>query len=94
VGGQFFRDLARAGWEVYRASKAALNTMLRSFAIRSGEGRTVLAMVPGWVRTDMGGPSASLDVETSVKGMAEAIAARRGQPGASYVDWQGNDVAW
>ena len=84
----------RAGWEVYRASKAALNTMLRSFSVRRGGGRTVLAVTPGWVRTDMGGPSATLDIETSVKGMVNAIAARRGKPGAAFVDYQGNDVPW
>jgi hypothetical protein len=42
----------------------------------------------------MGGPDAALDVETSVRGMADAIAVRRGQPGAAFVDYQGNDVAW
>jgi NAD(P)-dependent dehydrogenase (short-subunit alcohol dehydrogenase family) len=84
----------RAGWEIYRASKAALNTMLRSFAVRRGDGRTVLAVAPGWVRTDMGGSNAVLDVATSVDGIVDAIAARRGRPGAAYVDYQGNDVAW
>ena len=84
----------RSGWEVYRASKAALNTMLRSFAVRRGGGRTVLAVAPGWVKTDMGGPNAVLDVATSVDGIVDAIAARRGRPGAAYVDYQGNDVAW
>ena len=84
----------RAGWEIYRASKAALNTMLRSFAVRRGGGRTVLAVAPGWVKTDMGGPNAVLDVATSVDGIVDAIAARRGRPGAAYVDYQGNDVAW
>lgn len=84
----------RGGWEVYRASKAALNTMLRSFSVRAGAGRTVLAVTPGWVRTDMGGPAAPLDPETSVRGMVDAIAARRGRPGAAYVNYQGDDVPW
>jgi NAD(P)-dependent dehydrogenase (short-subunit alcohol dehydrogenase family) len=84
----------RAGWEIYRASKAALNTMLRSFAVRRGDGRTVLAVAPGWVKTDMGGPNAVLDVGTSVRGIVDAIVARRGRPGAAYIDYQGNDVAW
>lgn len=84
----------RAGWELYRASKASLNTLLRSFTIRRGDDRTVLAVVPGWVRTDMGGPTAALDVETSVRGIAEMIAARRGSAGAFFVDYQNNDVAW
>jgi NAD(P)-dependent dehydrogenase (short-subunit alcohol dehydrogenase family) len=84
----------RGGWEIYRASKASLNTMLRSFAVRRADGRTVLAVAPGWVRTDMGGPNAMLDVDTSVRGIVDMIAARRGQAGAAYVDYQGNDVAW
>ncbi len=84
----------RGEWEIYRASKAALNTMLRSFSVRAGLGRTVLAIAPGWVRADMGGPNAILEIETSVRGMADAISARRGQPGSAYIDYQGNDVAW
>ena len=82
------------GMEVYRASKAALNTMLRTFAVRTGKGRTVLAVAPGWVQTDMGGPNATLTVETSVRGIADAITAQRGRSGAWFMDYQGNDVAW
>lgn len=82
------------GWELYRASKASLNTLLRSFATRRGGTRTVLAVCPGWVRTDMGGPHATLDVETSVRGIADMIAARRGQPGSFFVDYQNRGVAW
>lgn len=84
----------RGEWEIYRASKAALNTMLRSFSVRAGFGRTVLAITPGWVRTDMGGPNAVLDIETSVRGMVDAISARQGQPGSAYVNHLGDDVAW
>ena len=84
----------RGEWEVYRASKAALNTLLRSYAVRSGAGRTILAVAPGWVRTDMGGPNAVLDVATSVRGIADMIAARAGQGGCSYVDYRNTVVPW
>jgi NAD(P)-dependent dehydrogenase (short-subunit alcohol dehydrogenase family) len=82
-------------WEVYRASKASLNTLMRSFAARhAGDPRTFLLLAPGWVRTDMGGPGALLDVETSIRGVADAITARSGKRGLHYVNYQGDTVAW
>ena len=52
-------DITGGGWEVYRASKASLNSLLRSYASRhSDDRRTYLALSPGWVKTDMGGPDA------------------------------------
>jgi NAD(P)-dependent dehydrogenase (short-subunit alcohol dehydrogenase family) len=82
------------GWEVYRASKAALNTLLRSYAARAGGDRTVLAVAPGWVRTDMGGSGAPLDVETSCRGVADAIAAKHGKGGMFYVNYEGQTLPW
>jgi NAD(P)-dependent dehydrogenase (short-subunit alcohol dehydrogenase family) len=83
------------GWEVYRASKASLNTLMRSFAARhAGDPRTLLLIAPGWVRTDMGGSSALLDVATSIRGVVDAIIGRTGQPGLHYVTYQGNTVPW
>jgi NAD(P)-dependent dehydrogenase (short-subunit alcohol dehydrogenase family) len=82
------------GWEIYRASKASLNTLMRSFALRRAGQRSVLAIAPGWVRTDMGGPNASLDIETSVRGMADTIAARTGTPGSAYVNYLNQDLPW
>ena len=83
------------GWDTYRASKAALNTLARSFEIRHREaGLSVLLLHPGWVRTDMGGAEADIDVATSVAGMAEAIEARLGKPGCHYFDYRGETLAW
>lgn len=83
------------GWETYRASKAALNTYVRSFEARHREdGLSVLLLHPGWVRTDMGGEEADLDVETSVTGMADVIEGRLGQPGVAYLDYAGKTLDW
>jgi NAD(P)-dependent dehydrogenase (short-subunit alcohol dehydrogenase family) len=85
----------RGGYEVYRASKAALNTLMRSFAARhAGEGRTLLLLAPGWVRTDMGGPQASLGIDESIPNLVNTIEAQRGKPGLQYLDYLGRTVPW
>jgi NAD(P)-dependent dehydrogenase (short-subunit alcohol dehydrogenase family) len=83
------------GMEVYRASKASLNTLMRSFAARrKGDSRTLLCVHPGWVRTSMGGSEAPLDVETSTRGIADVIAKHQGKPGLAFLDYKGETVAW
>lgn len=83
------------GWENYRASKAALNTLVRSFEIRHREaGLGVVLMHPGWVRTEMGGEEADLDVATSVTGMADVIEGRFGETGCVYLDYTGKTLDW
>jgi len=81
--------------ELYSASKAALNSLIRSFAAGLGRRRvTVLAVAPGWVRTDMGGPGASLSVEESVAGIVDTLEARAGTLRHGFVDYRGRTVAW
>jgi NAD(P)-dependent dehydrogenase (short-subunit alcohol dehydrogenase family) len=83
------------GYEVYRASKAALNTLMRSFAARhSGDPRTLLLLAPGWVRTDMGGPAARLSVQDSIPNLVNVIAAQEGKGGLQYLDYLGRVVPW
>jgi NAD(P)-dependent dehydrogenase (short-subunit alcohol dehydrogenase family) len=84
---------SQGGMELYNASKAALNMLAIGFAKRHAD-RRVLLMHPGWVKTDMGGASAPLDVTTSVRGMADVIASQGGGPGISYVDYAGKAIAW
>lgn len=81
--------------ELYRASKAALNSLVRSFRARHAQANfTVLAIHPGVVRTSMGGPGAPLDVETSVRSVADVIAARRGTGGQAFVDYRNEIIPW
>ncbi len=54
----------------YRSSKAALNCVMRSFGLDVKPlGIQVMLIHPGWVKTNMGGEKALIDVETSVAGM-------------------------
>ncbi|GJE78202.1 SDR family NAD(P)-dependent oxidoreductase [Methylorubrum suomiense] len=83
------------GWSSYRASKAALNTLARSFAGQhKGADWGVILMHPGWVRTDLGGRRATLDVETSARGMVNVLEGRLGQRGCAYLDYAGETVPW
>lgn len=81
--------------ELYRASKAALNSLSRSFAARhAAEGFTVLSLHPGVVRTSMGGPSAPLDIPTSVRGLADVLERRHGSKTHVFVDYQDRTIPW
>ena len=81
--------------EVYRASKAALNTLMRCFAARhAGDSRSLLLMAPGWVRTDLGGPDARLSVEESIPNLVDTIDAQQGKGGLQYLDYLGRTVPW
>ncbi|WP_244851455.1 SDR family NAD(P)-dependent oxidoreductase [Caballeronia sp. SL2Y3] len=83
------------GWEVYRASKAALNTLMRSFAARHADASWSLALVdPGWVRTEMGGADATLGVEESIPGIVNQIEAFSGKPGLRYYNYRGQTLPW
>ncbi len=84
---------AGGGMEMYRASKAALNMLASCYALRQ-KSRPVLLLHPGWVRTDMGGDNAPLDVPTSVAGMLDVVAGRAGKPGIAYLDYQGQKLPW
>ncbi|MGH8111206.1 MAG: SDR family NAD(P)-dependent oxidoreductase [Rhodanobacteraceae bacterium] len=81
--------------ELYRGSKAALNTFMRSFAARhADDSRTLLLMAPGWVRTDLGGPEARLSIEESIPNLVNTMDAQAGKVGLQYLDYLGRRVPW
>ncbi|MGN6327503.1 MAG: SDR family oxidoreductase [Rhodanobacter sp.] len=85
----------KGGHEIYRASKAALNQCMRSYAARhAGEPRALLLMAPGWIRTDLGGPDARFSMEETVPDIVNVVIAKQGKPGLEYLDRFGNAVAW
>jgi NAD(P)-dependent dehydrogenase (short-subunit alcohol dehydrogenase family) len=85
----------RGGHEVYRGSKAALNTFMRSYAARHKDDRRALVlMAPGWVRTELGGDNARLGIDESIPNVVKTLDALRGSPGLHYVDYLGRTVAW
>ncbi len=88
-------DNEKGGFEVYRASKAALNTLMRSFAARhSQDKRSLLLIAPGWVKTEMGGPDARYSIEESIPRVVDTITAQANTSGLQYLDQFGKVVRW
>ncbi|MCF9018532.1 SDR family oxidoreductase [Pseudomonas syringae] len=80
---------------LYKASKAALNSMTNSFVVQLPEPRpTVLSLHPGWVKTDMGGENAAIDVQTSTTGLVEQLNAYAGKGGHHFINYKGETIAW
>lgn len=83
------------GWEAYRASKAALNTLMRSWVARHpGDSRSFFVVAPGWVRTEMGGADAPLDIDTSIPGVVDTLERRSGSGGLTYVNYRDEVLPW
>ncbi|WP_295957278.1 SDR family oxidoreductase [Rhodoferax sp.] len=83
------------GHEVYRGTKAALNTYMRSYAARQAKsGRALLLLAPGWIRTGLGGPDAPLTTERAIPDIVGAVIAQQGKPGLQYLDRMGKTVPW
>jgi len=83
------------GFELYRGSKAALNSLTRSFAARHKDKElAVLSLHPGWVKTDMGGPNAAIDVATSAKGLADVVERAQKDRQSGYFDYAGATIPW
>lgn len=88
-------DNESGGSYVYRSSKAALNMVTVSLARDLGR-RGIVAVVlhPGWVRTDMGGPEAPLDVTTSVTGMRNVLDMLSPTDTGKFYNYDGEPLPW
>ena len=83
-----------AGSGLYRASKAALNSVLKDVSITL-QGRAIcIAFHPGWVRTDMGGAGADLDVKDAVADMRRTLAGLRPSDNGGFFNHDGAALAW
>lgn len=84
------------GLYAYRASKAAVNAMMKSMAIDLAKSHSIAAtaMHPGWVRTDLGGPRADIEAVDSVAGMRRVIASLTIENAGRYWVYDGSELPW
>lgn len=79
---------------LYRASKSAVNSVLKDTSLVLGAKAVCIAFHPGWVRTDMGGAGADLDAATSVAGMRKVVAGLKPKDTGGFFNYDGETIAW
>jgi NAD(P)-dependent dehydrogenase (short-subunit alcohol dehydrogenase family) len=80
---------------LYRASKAALNSVLVDTSIAFGpQGATCVAFHPGWVQTDMGGAGADITPEQSASGLRATLARATPRENGSFLNYDGTPIPW
>lgn len=83
------------GGYIYRSSKAALNSVVKSLSNDlTSQGFTILALHPGWVQTEMGGPNALIDTLTSAQGLMKVIEASNQSMSGHFINYDGSAIAW
>lgn len=88
-------DNTSGGSYVYRSTKTALNQVVKSLSedLKS-EGFIALALHPGWVRTDMGGPNGLIDTETSATGLMSVIRGATASQSGQFLSYDGSVIEW
>ena len=88
-------DNYSGGYYFYRTSKSALNSAAKSLSIDwKADGISVLMLHPGWVRTDMGGSNAKLDIDTSVSKMLDVINSLDMGKTGTFLNYEGKKLEW
>ncbi len=88
-------DNDSGGSYIYRSSKAALNAVMKSLSVDlRPRGITVVVIHPGWVKTDMGGPSALIEPGQSISAMRTVIAGLTPEDTGRFFNYDGPEIPW
>ena len=88
-------DNTSGGSYIYRSSKTALNSVMRSLQHDLfNNDISTLTLHPGWVQTDMGGLGAWINVDESINGMIEQIEQLNLSNSGQYLDYAGKKINW
>jgi len=88
-------DNSSGGSYAYRASKAALNMVIKTLSVDlAGRGIVPVALSPGWVRTEMGGAAAPLSPAEAVAGLRTALNGVKALDSGSFIHVDGSRLPW
>ena len=88
-------DGPTGGSYAYRSSKTALNmAMVNAAHELKARGLTILLIHPGWVQTDMGGPTAPVSIEQSITGIRRIIDKSTQAETGHFYDYTGRQIPW
>lgn len=83
------------GSTIYRSSKAALNMVARNLSLELAARQIAVVLFhPGWVRTDMGGPGATLASDDAVRQIKATIAKLSTADNGKYLSYDGSPIPW
>lgn len=89
------KENTSGSYYMYRSSKGALNQVIRNLSLELGpRGVAVIALHPGFVRTDMGGPRGAIDAPESVSGLLATLMKATAADNGRFVDHKGQDINW
>jgi NAD(P)-dependent dehydrogenase (short-subunit alcohol dehydrogenase family) len=96
VMGSLQETTSTSAW-LYRVSKAALNMVVRCLQMAQPD-ITVVALHPGWVQTEMGGPQAPLTPAQSAQSLCHTLTRLCKSPQAddhgAFFNHDGTRIAW
>ena len=76
-------------------SKAALNMLTKTSALElANDGITIVAVHPGWVQTNIGGPDAALTPEQSAADLVATIDTLTPEASGTFMTWTGRPLPW
>jgi len=78
---------------IYQVSKSALNMVTKATS-NEFKDSVVVSLHPGWVKTDMGGPNAQIEVDESATGLANVIDGLTLEKTGKYYQWNGKELPW
>lgn len=76
-------------------TQAALNAATKSMSVDlKTDGILVACLHPGWVRTDLGGKNAPMDVDTSVNNILNTLNSLTEKHTGCFVQYDGEMLPW